>query len=103
MTESDLAKIQSNIRVTQADVDANMQDVFVTTIRAFDKPVTYVEVRMKNGFAVRETTTCVDPANYSEKIGKEICLKRIADTIWLLLGYALQDKLYNIPVNTNTK
>ena len=103
MTESDLAKMQNNIRVTQADVDANMQDVFVTTIRAFDKPVTYVEVRMKNGFTVRETTTCVDPANYNEEIGKEICLKRIADTIWLLLGYALQDKIYNTPVNTNTK
>lgn len=103
MTESDITKMQSTISVTQADVDANMQDVFVTTIRAFDKPVTYVEVRMKNGFTVRETTTCVDPANYSEEIGKEICLKRIEDTIWLLLGYALQDKLYNTPVNTNTK
>lgn len=103
MTESDITKMQSTIRVTQADVDANMQDVFVTTIRAFDKPVTYVEVRMKNGFTVRETTTCVDPANYSEEIGKEICLKRIADKIWLLLGYALQDKLYNTPVNSNTK
>jgi hypothetical protein len=48
---------------------------------------------MKNGFTVRETTTCVDPANYNEEIGKEICLKRIEDKIWLLLGYALQDKL----------
>lgn len=103
MTESDITKMQSTIRVTQADVDANMQDVFVTTIRAFDKPVTYVEVRMKNGFTVRETTTCVDPANYSEEIGKEICLKRIADQIWCLLGYALQDKVYNTPVNTNIK
>ena len=70
MTESDLAKMQNNIRVTQADVDANMQDVFVTTIRAFEKPVTYVEKRKKNGFTVRETTTCVDPANYNEEIGK---------------------------------
>ena len=103
MIESDFAKMQSTIRVTQADVDANMQDVFVTTIRAFDKPVTYVEVRMKNGFTVRETTTCVDPANYNEEICKEICLKRIADKIWFLLGYALQDKIYNTPVNTNIK
>lgn len=103
MTESDLAKLQAKNTVTREEVLDNMQDVFVTTIRAFDKPVTYVEVRMKNGFTVRETTTCVDPANYSEEIGKEICLKRIEDTIWLLLGYALQDKLYNTPVNTNTK
>lgn len=101
MTETNYYKKQNT--VTEEDVKANMQDVFVTTIKAFDKPVTYVEVRMKNGFTVRETTTCVDPANYSEKIGKEICLKRIEDTIWLLLGYALQDKIYNTPVNTNIK
>ena len=49
---------------------------------------------MKNGFTLRESTTCVDPANYSEEIGKEICLKHIEDKIWLLLGYALQDKAF---------
>lgn len=79
--------------VTSELVAANMQDVFVTTIKAFDKPVTYVEVRMQNGFTIRETTTCVDPANYDENVGKEICLKRIEDKVWFLLGYALQDKL----------
>lgn len=82
----------SKITVTQEQVNENMQDVFVTTIRAFDKPATYVEVRMKNGFTVRETTTCVDPANYDEEIGKKICLEKIEDKIWFLLGYALQDK-----------
>ena len=81
--------------VTIEDVKANMQDVFVTTLKPFDKPVTFVEVRMKNGFTVRETTTCVDPANYNEEIGRDICLKRIEDKIWLLLGYALQEKLAN--------
>ena len=101
MTETNYYKKQNT--VTEEDVKANMQDVFVTTIRAFDNPVTYVEVRMKNDFTVRETTTCVDPANYNEEIGKEICLKRIEDKIWFLLGYALQDKIYNTPVNTNTK
>lgn len=31
---------------------------------------------MENGFTLRESTTCVDPSNYSEDIGKEICLKK---------------------------
>lgn len=79
--------------VTIEDVKANMQDVFVTTLKPFNKSVTFVEVRMKNGFTIRETTTYVDPTNYNKEIGKDICLKRIEDKIWLLLGYALQEKL----------
>ena len=80
--------------VTKEEVMENMQDVICKTAIEFDKPVTYVTVRMKNGFTLRESTTCVDPANYDEEVGKQICLKKIEDKIWCLLGYALQDKMY---------
>lgn len=80
-------------KVTKEEVQANMQDVIVRTVMEFGKPCTYVTVRMKNGFTLRESTTCVDPANYDENIGKEICLKRIEENIWFLLGYALQEKM----------
>lgn len=88
------------ITVTKEDVLANMQDVIVRTVIEFDKPCTYVTVRMKNGFTLRESTTCVDPANYNEEIGKEICLRKIEDKVWFLLGYALQDKH---PINQTFK
>jgi len=74
-----------------------MQDVIVRTLQDFEKPCTYVTVRMKNGFTLRESTTCVDPANYDEEIGKQICLEKIEDKVWFLLGYALQDKVANTP------
>lgn len=80
--------------VTIEQVRENMQDVIVRTLDDFGKPCTYVTVRMKNGFTLRESTTCVDPANYNEDIGKEICLKRIENQIWFLLGYQLQEDLY---------
>lgn len=80
--------------VTIEEVKANMQDIICNTAIEFDKPVTYVTVRMKNGFTLRESTTCVDPDNYNEEIGKQICLDKIEDKIWFLLGYALQDKVY---------
>ena len=88
------------ITLTREDVLANMQDVVVKTVVEFDKPCTYVTVRMKNGFTLRESTTCVDPANYNEEIGKEICLQKIEDKVWFLLGYALQDKH---PINQTFK
>lgn len=80
--------------VTPEQVKENMQDVIVRTLVDFDKPTTYVTIRMKNGFTLRESTTCVDPENYNEEIGKEICLKRLEDKVWLLLGYQLQEELY---------
>ena len=80
--------------VTIEQVRENMQDVIVRTLDDFGKPCTYVTVRMKNGFTLRESTTCVDPANYDENIGKEICLKKIEDKVWFLLGYQLQEDLY---------
>lgn len=87
--------METSLKVTQKEVDENMKDVLVRTVEEFGKPCTYVTVRMKNGFTLRESTTCVDPANYSEEIGKEICLKRIENKVWFLLGYALQEKAYN--------
>ena len=80
------------IAITKEEVLANMQDVIVRTVVEFDKPCTYVTVRMKNGFILRESSSCVDPANHSEEIGKEICLRKIEGKVWYLLGYALQDK-----------
>ena len=86
--------METNINVTQKEVDENMKDVLVRTVEEFGKPSTYVTVKMKNGFILRDSTTYIDPANYSEEIGKEICLKHIEDKIWFLLGYALQDKAF---------
>lgn len=80
-------------KVTKKDVQENMQDIIVKTEIEFGKPVTYVTVKMKNGFTVRESTTCVDPANYDEEVGKQICLEKIEDKIWMLLGYQLQEKI----------
>ena len=79
-------------KVTIEDVKANMKDVLTRTVYEFGKPCTYVTVRMRNGFTLRESTTCVDPANYDEEIGKQICLEKIEDKIWMLLGYELQSK-----------
>ncbi len=86
-----------NTTVTKKEVLANMQDVICRTVVEFGKPTTYVTVRMENGFTLRESTTCVDPNNYSEERGKRICLQRLEEKVWFLLGYALQEKLASLP------
>ena len=53
---------------------------------AFDN-CTIVAVKLPNGFVVVESSGRIDPANYSEEIGKGICMKRVRDQIWKLEGY----------------
>lgn len=101
-----ITKMNKNT-VTPEEVKENMQDVIVRTVEEFGKPTTYVTVQMKNGVTLRESTTCVDPADYNEKIGMEICLKRIENKIWHLLGHSLQERLAEettrfVPLASNT-
>ena len=79
--------------VTKEQVQDNMKDVVIRTVTEFDKPTTYVTVKMNNGFTLRESTTCVDPSNYDENIGAEICLKKIESEVWKLLGFLLSETL----------
>lgn len=55
--------------------------------------VTVVCCKLPNGFVITEASGAVDPANYDEEIGKEICMERITNKLWELEGYALSKKL----------
>ena len=39
---------------------------------------------------VIESSACVDKSNYDEEMGAEICMKKVNDKIWMLLGFLLQ-------------
>lgn len=54
---------------------------------------TVVACQLPNGFIIVESSACVDPKNYDEQLGTEICLKRIENKLWELEGYVLQSKL----------
>lgn len=60
---------------------------------------TIVVATLPNGFKIVESSSCVDPVNYDEKMGAQICLQRIANKIWELEGYVLQKKVAE--ANTN--
>lgn len=55
-----------------------------------DGKTTIVHATLKNGYKLTEASSCVDPKNYSKEIGTQICLKKIEDKIWGLLGFLLQ-------------
>lgn len=73
--------------VTQADVDGFIAKKEVSTVKA---NTTLVIVTLVNGFILTESSACVDLTNYDQKYGAEICMKKIKDKIWFLLGFLLQ-------------
>ncbi len=48
------------------------------------------------GWKIIESASCVDINNYNHEIGKDICITKIKDRIWKMLGYELQ--LYNLKI-----
>lgn len=59
----------------------------------FDK-CTVVSCRLPNGFVITESSACVSPENYDEDTGAEICFDKIANKIWELEAYRLQQLMW---------
>ena len=80
----------NNNTVTQEIVDSQIVNEEViehgnkTTICIFT---------LKNGFIIVESSSCVDPVNYSKEIGVDICRERAKNKIWELEGYKLQSQV----------
>lgn len=87
-------------KVTGSDVDDLLERSKFIIDRVFDK-CTIVSCQLPNGFVIVETSSCVDPDNYDEDLGVEVCMKRIKDKVWELEGYLLQNDihLYNELIN----
>ena len=78
--------------ITQEQINTLLADSEIEVSTRFGK-VTVVSVRLPHGFVLTEACGAVDPANYDEKIGRDICLGRIKNKLWELEGYALSKQL----------
>lgn len=79
--------------ITQSDIDS----ILVETnfhIYSYNKKTTVVIATLPSGFTITESSSCVDPINYNEGIGVEICKKRIENKVWELEGYVLQREFF---------
>lgn len=78
--------------ITLERVKEIMNNSKITVQTVFDK-CTIVACQLPNGFVIVESSACVSPENYNEDKGIDICLDKIADKIWELEGYKLQNEL----------
>lgn len=77
--------------VSQEDVDNFIGSYAVNNIQVGGvTKTTMVTAILVNGFVIHETSTCVDPENYDERVGAEICVNKIKEKVWDYLGFLLQ-------------
>ena len=84
--------INSDLKPDQPSIGPDMVDAFINAVevQTMGEKTTVVRAVLKNGFEIVESSACVSPENYSEELGREICLNKIKDKVWELLGFLLQ-------------
>lgn len=80
-------------KITKEYIDDIITNSYISVHTMFGK-CTVMTCRLPNGFVLVESSSCVNPENYNEEIGYDICLEKITNKIWELEGYMLQEELY---------
>lgn len=85
--------VDPNPELTKSEISVSqkMVDEFIAydEVQTMGDATTVVRCVLRNGFVIVESSSCVDPANYSEEMGAKICRERIKNKIWELLGFLL--------------
>lgn len=85
-------EVNGMLETAAPSISAEMVERFIDhheTVTMGSK-TTVVRAVLKNGFVIVESSSCVSAENYDEKLGEEICMERIRNKIWELLGFLLQ-------------
>ena len=84
--------INENLRTNAPSISQGMVDNFIleTWTQTLGDKCTVVRAKLRNGFEIVESSACVSAENYDENLGQEICMEKIKDKVWLLLGFLLQ-------------
>jgi len=81
-------------RVKPEDLDAAIDPLVPVQYHVFPRSNTTVcLLTLKNGFTITGESSCADPTNFDEEIGREVAFKDARNKLWPLLGFLLKDRL----------
>lgn len=80
-------------RLTPISIDETVVD---ESYHKLTDRLTVCILTLRNGFTVTGESTCVSPENYNEEIGNKIARENAREKVWLLEGYLLKQKLYEV-------
>lgn len=84
--------LNRDLKTDKPSISAEMVEDFIRKVHTetAGEKTTIVRAVLKNGFEIVESSSCVSPENYDEVMGREICMEKIKDKVWMLLGFLLQ-------------
>ena len=90
--------VNSNLRTDAPSISAEMVEDFIRAVdvTTIGDKTTVVRAVLRNGFELVESSSCVSAENYDQELGASICLKKIRDKVWFLLGFLLQTAVHGI-------
>jgi hypothetical protein len=99
-------------RVTPADIEAEISSCHFFTAAegvAMSTPyqpvpsalslLTFCVLTLRNGFTVTGESACASPENFDAEVGRKVARANAVNKVWPLLGYALKEKLANVPAD----
>ena len=90
--------VNPNLKTARPSISKKMVDEFIVEkhVTTMGDKCTVVRAVLRNGFEIVRSSACVSPENYDEELGAKICMKKIEDEVWLLLGFLLQTAVNGI-------
>lgn len=91
-----LSEANDGTKILKEDVENFITYVDTTTI---GEKTTIVNAHTLTGFDIIKHSTCVDPKNYSEKLGRKYAMEEVVNDLWAHLGFVLQWAKYGLTEN----
>lgn len=88
-----LSENNNGTKILKEDVEKFITDVEVMTV---GEKTTIVNAHTLTGFDTVRHSSCVDPKNYSEELGKQYAMEEIVNSLWSHLGFVLQWAKYGL-------
>lgn len=88
-----LSENNNGTKILKEDVEKFITDVEVMTV---SEKTTVVNAHTLTGFDTVRHSSCVDPKNYSEELGKQYAMEEVVNSLWSHLGFVLQWAKYGL-------
>ena len=90
--------VNKGLQTDKPSIGPEMVDDFIvkTETITMGEKTTVVRAVLRNGFEIVEASSCVSPENYDKELGAKLCLDKIKDKVWMLLGFLLQTAVNGI-------
>ncbi len=99
MNDKDIEKEIQEKGLTSARVTPDRIDEVIVSedYHVFEgSQLTICCLTLKNGFTVTGESACASPENFNAELGRKIAKDNAINKIWMLEGYLLKQRLYNL-------